>query len=273
MSEERISYSPYNYVSNNPIIRIDPNGMLDGDYYSATGEHLGSDGIDDDKVYIQDSNGTKSFGKGVLEGGGKFKELAISHKEFQTIASIVKHEAGTANPDENLWIAHTANNAANKSGTSLYKKLMSGYSSAWSAKVPLSTTSNSSSSCSARAGVLDVLSGGPDPTGGSTFWDGTDFLAWGLNSPYGNSHAKFRQYKSISISNTVFNNYLSGNQQKYTNNTVKYSGVRYDIPASVFNTFVNWSNRGFNYNTGKNRKYGLEATGAFGHSIFWKKTQ
>ncbi|MBK9327726.1 MAG: hypothetical protein IPM95_00135 [Sphingobacteriales bacterium] len=51
----------------------------------------------------------------------------------------------------------------------------------------------------ARAGVIDVVNGGTDPTGGATFWDGTDFLAWGLNSPNGTPHNKFEEFSSIKI--------------------------------------------------------------------------
>ncbi|WP_373493963.1 DUF6443 domain-containing protein, partial [Aquiflexum sp.] len=44
MAHLRESLTPYNAMSNNPILRIDPDGALDGDYYNFDGTYLGSDG-------------------------------------------------------------------------------------------------------------------------------------------------------------------------------------------------------------------------------------
>jgi RHS repeat-associated protein len=269
LSDERSWLTPYNYCSNNPIIRTDPSGMLDGDYYDQNGNWLGKDKFKDNRVYMADA--VTKDNEGFVTGATNATELSVSHTDFQTISNIVMHEAGTSDINENLWLAHTASNAANKSRSSIYSKLMSGYSSVESSnKVPLSTSANGAKANAARAGVIDALMGCADPTGGSTFWDGTDFLAWGLNSPYGNSHAKFRQYSNISISENIYNSYLSGTLGKYPNGKARYDGTYYNIPAAVFSNTTHWSGGSFNYNTGNKNYPGLKATGAFGHSIFWK---
>jgi RHS repeat-associated protein len=273
--------SPYNSFANNPIYFTDPTGLApQGDYYSKSGNYLGTDGKDDNKVYVAD--GVVEHENKVIKAFGS-KELSIGHDEFSTISAIVEHEAGTSDSDESLWIAHTSNNAATNSNTSLYKKLMSGYSSAPDkVKVPMKTSDDSPEAKAARHGVIDVLLGGEDPTGGASLWDGTDFIAWGLNSPYGDKpHAKFRQYKSVYISGDIYQDYMMASLKKYPSGKVRYSGKYYNIPADVFSDrnhitsllFSNWTESGdFYYNTGYNRRQGIEATGAKGHSIFWKKT-
>lgn len=43
---------PYNFVQNNPLLKTDPDGKLDGDYYDMNHNYLGNDGIDDNRVYV-----------------------------------------------------------------------------------------------------------------------------------------------------------------------------------------------------------------------------
>lgn len=150
----------------------------------------------------------------------------------------------------------------------MYELLKSSYSST-SKKGSLSPTNTSAAANAARAAIISVYTGEADPTGGATQWDGVDFLAWGLQGPESKSHAKFKEYKSISISTKIYKEYLSNIKEKY-GNSVKFYGVLYTIPAAVFNDVRNWNNTGFFYNTGLIEKKGLKATGVRGHTIFWK---
>ncbi len=52
MADQRSWVSPYNYVQNNPLIRVDPTGMLDDPIYNLKGEKIGDDGKTDGKIHI-----------------------------------------------------------------------------------------------------------------------------------------------------------------------------------------------------------------------------
>jgi len=259
LAEKYPNVSSYVYCHNNPVNMIDPDGM--GDYYTMCGVSLGKDkNVNDNKVYTADGiNKDGSFSNAV--------QLPGTHTQFQKSSNVVRQESNSNDPNEDLWIAHTANNSAKESNKSLYEKLMSSYSSV-DDKSALSTSNNTSDAQRARTAVIDVLSGGADPTGGAKLWDGTDFLAWGLKSPNGTPQNKFEEYSNINISKDIYSVYLKSQQDKY-GSSVKYGKNRYSIPSQVFNSVNNWKGGSFNYKTGMKGK-SLISTGSMGGSIFWK---
>ena len=271
------SFNRYLYTNNRPLIMIDPTGEF-GDYYDRNGNWLRNDGINDHKVYLS-----------TIIGGWRPVRVdiwlrGVTVEQFRTMANVITQEGTSLDSREYLWFAHTANNNANAtSNSSMYRMLMSGWSSVESSKkTQLSDKDKSDQAKFARAGVLDVLSGGKDPTGGARFFDGTDFLAWGLKSRDGTPHNKFEEYSEVVIEQGIYSKYLNSQLSKYPSGTVRYKpNHTFKIPAQVFTDPANWkvnkspwmstvSSSTFKYTTGIVGRPKLEATGAWGQSIFWK---
>jgi RHS repeat-associated protein len=52
MAEQRNNQSPFNFVQNNPVVRIDPTGMIDDWYFNENGDFLGKDDKPTDNIRI-----------------------------------------------------------------------------------------------------------------------------------------------------------------------------------------------------------------------------
>ncbi len=62
MFEKYFWMTPYAYCANNPVGRVDPSGMMDGDYFDWNGNYLGWDGNDDDMVhFVSDSKSIENI--------------------------------------------------------------------------------------------------------------------------------------------------------------------------------------------------------------------
>jgi RHS repeat-associated protein len=264
--------TPYQFASNRPIDGVDLDGLEF--IYAADGKFIGN-GPDKNSLTVQVAEGKLD-----QDGNTKvlYKKIHSNHIQFATMANIIKQEALSSDPKEPLFIAFTSQNNANLNRISLYDRLlMGGFSSVKKAKkIPLSIKSHSISSNNARAALISVLRGDPDPTDGALFWDGQDYLAWGLQSPNGTPQNKFEEYNSHLIPSSLFQIYLQNVLCK-TNGCANYSKAyekKFDVPASVFTDSQNFNEDGdFDFNTSYDKPLGLKATAVAGQSIFWKTVE
>jgi RHS repeat-associated protein len=285
LTKDYPSWSPYPFAMNSPTSGVDLDGLEY--YYSADGRFLGNIGTSQD-VYRADRLSSQEVDCGDGTKGWELKpvnpvNLNITHDKFQRSANVVLQEGLSQDSKEYLWVAHTNNNNAKAQKESFSDLILSDYSSVKD-KSPLSDKIKEKNknyynrAKYARASVIDVLSGNPDPTGGAMFWDGVDFLAWGWNSPNGTPQNKMEEYKSITISKAIYDEFLKNSKVAYPhgynyNTAKKGKPKKYfhsDIPNCVFELPEYWTNGYFYYNVQLKKPYGIEATGTAGNSIFWK---
>ena len=169
----------------------------------------------------------------VLKENGEY----LSNSDFCNNAYLVFHEASlTGTKTTALWIAHTVNNALHskyKRGKTTFNALFkTGYSSvaASDKKTVIKITSKSTNEIFARHSVIDVLTGKPDPTNKSYFWDGLDIFTKKreLDQP------KFKQYKSVTISTTTLETAVKFWEVKENKRKVNPNSVINDIFKSQY---------------------------------------
>lgn len=88
----------YNYCSNNPVSRIDPTGMLDGEFRNENGDVVGNDGIQDEKVYVIKTT-EKSFESGAPSAG-------ITKKEAKATEEFIRANSGNTSAFQGNDIAY-----------------------------------------------------------------------------------------------------------------------------------------------------------------------
>jgi RHS repeat-associated protein len=111
LAEKYSSFSPYHYSASNPIRFVDYDGRGFGDYYDKQGNYLGSDGINDDKVYQLKDGYRAKFENTNINWGGALSERYYTDLQSKSNDLGFTHEAfvtGDASSDEKIQSLHPA---------------------------------------------------------------------------------------------------------------------------------------------------------------------
>jgi hypothetical protein len=122
LAEQRSWVSPYNYVQNNPILRIDPDGALDSPIFGRDGKFLGTDSkgfegdiviMDEDKYNLLTKNGEETLDHGQVMKWAEFSPHA------QTLDNYVANDFDLKTPEDRAFLSKVFTNllgAANDAG-------------------------------------------------------------------------------------------------------------------------------------------------------------
>ena len=264
LTERGYEYSPFIYSFNNPVFFLDPNGMWP--IYSQDGKYLGDDGRKEkgkDLAFV--GVVTKRDKKGNATEFGSLNQFTDNHTDFTKASGKISKES-SGNKTESLWIAHTANNASQNKDTSqgdnAVEQMLSSNYSTTSANAS-ATSDNSSKTNNARAALIDVLTGGNDPTGGAVLWDGKDFLESGL------SHNKFSEYNNVTISGNDLSKFIKNQNSLY--GTSVSNDFYQSFSTNNSQGRVGHAGTFISVNQGNNTTYyNLQSAGVKGGTLFWK---
>lgn len=246
----------YTTFSCNPIWFSDPLGNTAGDYYSSTGEHLGSDNIDDKKTYKADEVTKDESGKVI--GGKGIVDLKINHDKFIRASSTVYGESsltGSELKEEMYALASVHKNYPKEAAYGAYGK---------NARIFRSTSlvdrNKNPRMKLAIAAEINALLGGFDYSFGARYWDGKDQAIWSTKLHGNESHVDFNGGKK--------NLELHMNTRGWT--------MSDDL-------FKRWGdNIGKNFRAPKEREatvgnnkgnITLQGTAVYGNTIFWKENE
>ena len=261
LEEESPIITTYGFCHNNPLILIDPDGM--GDYFNEKGVWLGSDGMNDKKVYSAQSV-TKSK-RGLVNDAKDAKLLGISYDKFVWQASAVYGESSaylvrnkTDEPSDEMMKEMYAIASVHQRNSKAYgvtsdpAKDFRKKNENQRNELPLMRT--------AIAAEINALLGGRDYSNGATMWDGAEQAQFSLDDTR-RSTGRFEIHM-----NTMGWKISNEHYAKWKKNV----GKSFKAPQTRVAPMYLSGEKKRNMNAGKTR---LKSTAVYGRTIFWKETK
>ncbi|MBN2521166.1 MAG: hypothetical protein JXB17_11710, partial [Bacteroidales bacterium] len=227
LKEKFPSWTPYNYVKANPLTRIDPNGMEDGNYYDEQGNYIGTDNINDNKTYIVSSNNKTTVANALTSGNTSAAQqnslLIPQHASRQDMYKIASKSLDGKTDDEYCGAVYSGKNGNEEVIEGTPSGVTSGLTTS-EATLALNPSDPKFGNIGLNSQLLATFHAHPNRINSAT---GT--YAW--NQPPSTNPGDIAN--GFQHGNLPMNNYVYTDQNVYIYNG---NGVLATVPTAIFNS-------------------------------------